>query len=120
MPERVQYGVSDSFYSKRKWVDGVGKLGWNSIEKLRQDANLKYLDQGPRRPGPGRPKTYDGKVVPLERLSKYFTLAETCDDGSQLWTAVVWSVSLERPIRLVCLVRILEGKERYILFSQQI
>lgn len=115
MPERVQYGVSDSFYSKRKWVDGVGKLGWNSIEKLRQDANLKYLDQGPRRPGPGRPKTYDGKVVPLERLSKYFTLAETCDDGSQLWTAVVWSVSLERRIRLVCLVRILEGKECHVL-----
>lgn len=79
------------------------------------------MDQGPRRPGPGRQKTYDGKVVPLERNSKYFTLAETCDDGSQLWTAVVWSVSLERPIRLVCLVRILEGKERYILlFSTDI
>ena len=112
--------VTNSFYSKRKWVDGVVKLGWNSIRKLRQDANLNYLDQGARRPGPGRPKPYDGKVVPLERNSNYFTLAETCDDGSQLWTTVVWFVSLEHRIRLVCLVRILEGKERYILFSQQI
>lgn len=115
VPERVQYVVADSFYSKRKWVDGVVKLGWNSIGKLRQDANLKYLYQGPRRPGPGRQKTYDGKVVPLEWNSKYFTLAETCDDGAQLWTAVVWSVSLEHRIRLVCLVRIIEGQERYIL-----
>ena len=115
VPERVQYGVADSFYSKRKWVNGVVKLGWNSIGKLRQDANLNYLYSGPRRPGPGRQKTYDGKVNPLERNSQYFTLAETLDDGAQLWSAVVWSVSLERRIRIVCLVRIVEGQERYIL-----
>ena len=115
VPERVQYVVADSFYSKRKWVDGVVKLGWNSIGKLRQDANLNYLYQGPRRPGPGRQKTYDGKVAPLARNLKYFTLAETLDDGAQLWTAVVWSVSLGRKIRVVCLVRLVEGKERYIL-----
>jgi hypothetical protein len=115
VPERVEYVVADSFYSKRKWVDGVVKLGWHSIGKLRQDANLKYLYQGPRRPGPGRQKTYDGKVDPLDRSLKYFTLAETLDDGAELWTAVVWSVSLQRRIRLVCLVRLVDGKERYIL-----
>jgi Transposase DDE domain len=115
VPERVQYVVADSFYSKRKWVDGVVKLGWDSIGKLRQDANLNYLYQGPRRPGPGRQKTYDGKVAPLDRNLKHFTLAETLDDGAQLWTAVVWSVSLGRKIRVVCLVRLVEGKERYIL-----
>jgi len=30
------YVVADSFYSKRKWVDDVVKLGWHSIGKLRQ------------------------------------------------------------------------------------
>ena len=115
VPDRIKYVVADSFYSKRKWVDGVMKLGWNSIGKLRQDANLKYLYQGLRRPGPGRQKTYDGKVLPLERNGQYFTLTETLEDRTQLWSAVVWSVSLERRIRLVCLVRIVEGKERYIL-----
>ena len=83
--------------------------------KLRQDANLKYLYQGPRRPGPGRHKTYDGKVNPLERSLNYFTSSETLEDGAELWTAVVWSVSLERRIRLVCLVRMVDEKERYIL-----
>jgi Transposase DDE domain len=115
VPNRVEYVVADSFYSKRKWVDGVVKLGWNAIGKLRQDANLKYLYQGPRRPGPGRQKTYDGKVNPLERSLNYFTSSETLEDGAELWTAVVWSVSLERRIRLVCLVRMVDGKERYIL-----
>ena len=71
VPKRVEYVVADSFYSKRKWVDGVVKLGWNSIGKLRQDANLNYLYQGPRRPGPGRQKTYDGKVSPLDRNGEY-------------------------------------------------
>lgn len=30
--------------------------------KLRADANLRYLYDGPQRSGPGRPKIYDGKV----------------------------------------------------------
>ena len=34
----------------------------HQIGKLRRDANLRYLYQGPGRSGPGRPKTYDGKV----------------------------------------------------------
>lgn len=102
VPKRVEYVVADSFYSKRKCVDGVVNLGWNAIGKLRQDANLKYLYPGPRRSGPGRQKTSDGKVAPLERQLKYFTLTETLDDGTELWTAVVWSVSLDRRIRVVC------------------
>lgn len=105
VPPRVKYGVADSFYSKRKWVDGVLKLGWHSIGKLRQDADLKYLYGGPRRPGPGRQPKYDGKVNPRQLELKHFQLEETLDDGTQLWTAVVWSVSLARRIRLVCLLR---------------
>jgi Transposase DDE domain len=55
------------------------------------------------------------------RIGQYFTLAETCDDESQLWTAVVWSISLERRIRLLYLVRIVEGQERYfLLFSTDV
>jgi hypothetical protein len=121
VPKRVKYVAGDSYYSKRKWVDGVLNLGWEVIGKLRQDANLKYLYQGPRRPGPGRQKKYDGKVDPQIRNEKHFSLAETCEDGTQLWTAVVWSVSLARRIRLVCAVRLVEGQEHYaLLFSTDV
>lgn len=105
VPQQVKYVVADSFYSKRKWVDGVLKLGWHSIGKLRQDANLKYLYRGPQRSGPGRQKKYDGKVNPRELNLKYFKLEDTLEDGSELWSAVVWSVSLARRIRLVCSIR---------------
>lgn len=121
VPKRVKYIVADSFYSKRKWVDGVATLGWQAIGKLRQDANLKYLYRGKRRLGPGRQKKYDGKVSPSDRNEKYFSLAETLADGTQLWTAVVWSVSLKRKIRVVCSTRIVKGKEHYAwLFSTDI
>ena len=45
---------------------------------LRIDANRRSLSQGPSRPGPGRPKTYDGKGHwdALSRLAK----VETAED----------------------------------------
>lgn len=118
IPKRVKYVVSDSFHSKRKWVDGWITLGWNAIGKLRQDANLNYLHQGKCRPGPARPQKYDGKVNPMDRNPAHFTLATTLSDETQLWTAVVCSVSLGRRIRLVCSVREVAGKDHYaLLFS---
>ncbi len=58
----LRHVITDGYYSKRKFLDGLRALGLHQIGKLRRDANLRYLYQGPRRPGPGRPKTYDGKV----------------------------------------------------------
>ena len=82
---------------------------------------MRYLDQGSRRPGPGRQKIYDGKVDPKNRNQKYFSLAHTEEDGTEFWTAVVWSVSLAKRIRLVCVVRLIEGKEHYaLLFSTDV
>ena len=118
VPTRVQYVVADSFYSKRRWVDGVLQLGWHAIGKLRQDADLKYLYQGAQRTGPGRQKTYDGKVDPSALNLQHFQLeATTCED-EQLYSAIVWSVSLKRRIRLVCVVRSKDSKAHYaLLFS---
>ena len=58
----LRYLLMDDAYSKQNFVDGVRDLGLHPIGKLRADANMRYLYQGPKRPGPGRPKTYDGKV----------------------------------------------------------
>ncbi len=82
VPKRVEYVVADSFYNKRKGVDGVVNLGWNVIGKLRQDANLKYLYQKPSRSDPGRQKTYDGKVARLKRQLKYLALLNTSMNSS--------------------------------------
>lgn len=53
--------IADSFYGKRKRVDGVVMLGWHAIDKLRQDVDLKYLPRGPRRVGTAAKVRWQGQ-----------------------------------------------------------
>jgi hypothetical protein len=48
-PARIRYVVADGFYSKYKWVTGVVQLGFHAIGRLRSDANLKFLYEGPQK-----------------------------------------------------------------------
>ena len=61
---RLRYVITDGFYSKRTFLEGLCDLGLEQIGKLRLDANLRHLYRGAKRPGPGRPRTYDGKSLP--------------------------------------------------------
>jgi hypothetical protein len=101
LPSSLRYVVSDGFYSKVKWVEGVTNLKLESIGKLRRDANLRYLNQDEYL-GRGRPRKYAGKVD----LADYsnFELVTQISDNLALYTAVVWSVSLKRPIRICYLL----------------
>jgi hypothetical protein len=76
---------------------------------------LKFLYDGPQKPR-GRHRRYDGKVD-LTDPSR-FEFVQTLDDDTQLYTAVVWSVSLKRLIRLAYVLKEENGKRRYVvLFS---
>ncbi|MEM1242195.1 MAG: transposase [Cyanobacteria bacterium P01_H01_bin.26] len=100
-PTAVRYLVGDGFYSKRKWVNAVVELGLDTIGKLRCDANLNYLYDGPQKPRGARRK-YDGKVN-LTDLTRWQALGEV-EPETELYTAVVWSVCLKRKIRVVYLL----------------
>lgn len=114
-PAAIRYVVADGFYSKYKWVSGVVQLGFHAIGRLRSDANLKFLYDGPQKRR-GNRRRYDGKVD-LSDPSR-FTFVETLEDGVSLYTAVVWSVSLKRRIRLAYLRKAQDGASRYVvLFS---
>ena len=93
--------MGDGFYSKRKWVEGVAALNLDTIGKLRSDANLTYLYDGPQKPRGARRK-YDGKVD-LTELSRWQAVGQV-EDNTRLYSAVVWSVNLKRQIRVVYLV----------------
>jgi hypothetical protein len=84
--------------------------GFTFISRLRDDANLKYLYFGDPTGKPGRPKKHDGKVNAKNIDKKFFEQVQT-DDGTILHTAVVYSVSLERNIRVVRM-QIGDGKEK--------
>jgi hypothetical protein len=117
-PAAIRYIVADGFYSKYKWVTGVVQLGFHSIGRLRSDANLKFLYEGPQKRR-GNRRRYDGKVN-LADPSR-FTWVKTLEDGVELYTAVVWSVSLKRRIRLAYLVKQHNGRQSYVvLFSTDV
>lgn len=59
---QVTFWVGDGYYAKTKFFDALTSRRRHLITKLRTDANLRYLYEGPRKRGPGAPKQYDGKV----------------------------------------------------------
>lgn len=101
LPAGLKYWVVDGFYSKKKFVDGVTALNLHLIGKLRSDADMRYLYTGEQK-SRGAQRKYDGKVD-LADLSR-FTHLEQLEPQINLYTAVVWHVSLKRQIRIACLV----------------
>ena len=61
LTKAARYVVSDGFYGKIKWVDGVTALQLDVISKLQCDADLRYVYTGVQKPR-GRHRKYDGKV----------------------------------------------------------
>ena len=96
-PKSVQHIVSDGFYSKIKWVDGVTDLGLDVIGKLRCDADMRYVYRGEQKPR-GRKRKYDGKVD-LTDVSR-MTLVSELEPKLYVYTVEVWVVSMKRKVRL--------------------
>jgi hypothetical protein len=113
----LRYVITDGYYSKQKFLSGVRALGLEQIGKLRIDANLRYLYQGPKRPGPGRPKTYDGKVN-WDALSR-FEKVETDDDDIVLYHQVLNHVQFQCNLRVVLVVDTTHNR-RAVLFSTDV
>jgi len=110
----LRYVITDGYYSKQKFLGGVRALGLEQIGKLRLDANLRYLYQGLQRPGPGRPKTYDGKVY-RDNLSR-FDKVETEDDDIVLYHQVLNHVQFQCNLRVVLVVDTKHNRKA-VLFS---
>ena len=109
--------VTDGAYSKQKFVAGVRALELHQIGKLRADAHLRYLYQGPKRPGPGRQKTYDGKVN-WSDLSRFERL-DTEDEHIVLYHQVLNHVQLKCNLQVVVVVH--TQRNRYaVLFSTDV
>lgn len=101
LPPEVHYLAVDGAYAKASFVSGAVELKLHVISKLRCDANLRFLYTGAQKRR-GRPRKYAGKVE-LGDLSR-FTFVATLQPEVDLYTAIVWSVSLKRAIRVAYLI----------------
>jgi hypothetical protein len=113
----LRYVITDGYYSKQKFVGALRALGLHQIGKLRIDANLRHLYKGPKRFGPGRPKTYDGKVN-WDDLSG-FEHVDTDDDHIVLYHQVLNHVQFRCTLRVVLVVDT-QHNRRAVLFSTDI
>ena len=119
LPSPVRYLAVDGAYAKERFVTGAVQLGLPVISKLRCDANLRFLYTGVQKPR-GRKRKYDGKVD-FQDCSR-FTWVDTVQPKVDLYTAVVWSMALKRPIRLAYLLNHQDPKHpRFVgLFSTDV
>jgi hypothetical protein len=118
LPARVTYHCVDGYFAKQKYIDEVVALNLHPITKLRSDANCQFLYTGPHPQRRGPRRKYDGKVnfQDLRRFDSRGPLQEA--DHVQLYTTLVWHVSLKRKLRVVVLVnRKNPAKPRYIVLA---
>ena len=116
LPARVRYLAVDSAYANAPFIEGVLPEKLDIISKLRQNANLHYIFEGPQK-AKGAPRKYDGKVN-FSDLSRFIRL-EDVESGLELYSLVVWHRTWKRKIRLALLVNRREGKQpqSILLFS---
>ena len=105
-----KYLLADAYFSKKPFVEHVLNAGMHIVSRLRDDADLKYLFEGEQKTGKGRHKLYAGKVDVKKPDMQYFTLDEITDDY-RVFSAIVYSKSFKRKIRLALVVFYKNGKE---------
>jgi len=108
--QMADYLCVDGFFAKKKFVDAIlNKTPLHLVSKLRNDANLRYLNHARPTGKPGRPKLYDGKIdtrkVDKRRIKKVHK-----DDQVALYEGVVYHVQLKRKIKL-CYIEFLTDGE---------
>ncbi len=86
--------VVDGWFNKQKFIKVMTEHGLEVICRLRPDANLRYLYNGPKKATRGRPKKYSGKIN-LQKIDKRVFKKSYQDDEKIIYEAVVYSVCLK-------------------------
>jgi hypothetical protein len=113
----TRYVIADAYFSKKNFVEKILGCSLHLVSKLREDADLSYLSIQPKTGKRGRPAKYGGKID-FKKLNPEYFKQEVNDKGITVYSAIVYSKSLERNILLVIELFQLKGKTIYrLLFS---
>lgn len=113
------YLAVDGYFAKVKFIDPICGAGLHLIGRLRTDANMRYLYDGPKRPGRGRQRVYDGKVDWDDTSRMRYVGTK---NGVSLFTAVLNHIHFKRNLRVLLLIsqHASGTPRRVILFSTDI
>ena len=95
------YILADAYFAKKPFVDKVLSMNMHLISRLRDDADLKYLFYGEKTGKKGRPRKHDGKIDWENLNPDYFNVINT-DDQTTVYSAIVYSKSFKRDIKIAC------------------
>jgi hypothetical protein len=90
--------VADAFFSKYEYVNAVKEQGMEFISRLRSDANLRYIYNGPQNAGRERKKQYAGKVN-TKNLDKRRAKLIHEDSEMRVYTLIVNAINLKMNVR---------------------
>jgi hypothetical protein len=98
----TKYLAVDGYFMKKNFIDPVLLLQLEVITRMRPDANLLYLYNGPQKPGRGRKRSYGGKVN-VKKIDKRKWKRCYKDDHMEGFELKVWCVALKRIVKVVYL-----------------
>lgn len=111
--------VADAYFAKRNFMDGLAKTGFNLVSRLRDDAALWYIYNGPKTGKKGRPKMYAGKVDINHLDMKVFHEIDSTFDDGRCFSGIVYSKSLKSKIKVAIWISD-DGKRHKIFFSNDL
>jgi len=94
------YLAVDGYFAKAGFIEPITEqAGLHVVSKLRSDADLKYLYNGPRESRRGAPRKFDGKIN-IKQIDKRRITLQYEDGHCKVYSGAVWSTRLKRKIRI--------------------
>ena len=107
--------VADAAFSNLSFVTRLKKIGFSLISRLRSNAVLYYIYEGPRSSKQGRPKIKDGKIDFANPDKSRMKRIDIDASKGVAYELIAWSKSLKQKIRLV--IHYLPNGEHRLYFS---
>lgn len=107
--------VADAAFSNLPFLSGLKEIGFSLISRLRSNAVLYYIYDGPRTGKRGRPKTKDGKIDFANPDKNRMRRIDIDASEGEAYELVAWCRSLKQKIRLV--IHYLPNGGRRLYFS---
>lgn len=109
--ELSKYFVADAYFAKKPFADRIIKADLQLISRLRDDADMYYIYNGPKKPGKGRPNKFAGKIN-VNNINKEYFVLNSFDKDSHVYSAIVYSKALKRNIRIVFVEYMANGEKK--------